>query len=189
MSADARKSDHDRKELEKREEPESLKDATRTALLEGRVVITAMTTLFGFQLAVVFTERFEARVAPFEQQLHLVALGLIAVAIGLAMLPAAYGRQAEPRQVSRRFIRLTSRTLTISMLPMLASIALDFRLIAILVLGPGLVPALLTSGLAAYLAILWFVFPRVRAWRLARHGLGPANDPSGGPTSRPELAR
>ena len=167
------------------EQPEPLKDATRTALLEGRVVLTSITTLFGFQLNVVFTDTFANKLAGVERHAHLVALGLSAVAIGIVMLPSAYGRQAEPRQVSRRFIRLTSRSLTIAMAPMLVSIAIDFELIAALILGPGhALPKVLAATLGLYLAALWFVFPRIRALQLARRGLGSANDPSP-PSSRP----
>ena len=166
------------------EQPEPLKDATRTALLEGRVVLTSITTLFGFQLNVVFTDTFANKLDETERHAHLVALGLSAVAIGIVMLPSAYGRQAEPRQVSRRFIRLTSRSLTIAMAPMLVSIAIDFELIASLILGPGhVLPKILAVLLAIYLAALWFVFPRVRALQLQKRGLGPANDPSP-PSSR-----
>src|SRR5688572_17188970 len=103
-----------KKPHEEREQAESLKDATRTALLEGRVVLTAITTLFGFQLNVVFSETF-TNLADEQRRLHLVALALNAVAIGAVMLPSAYGRQAEPRQVSRRFIRLLSRAQTFAL--------------------------------------------------------------------------
>jgi len=162
-----------------REQPEPLKDATRTALLEGRVVLTSITTLFGFQLNVVFTETFGTKLSELERRIHLGALALSAVAIGIVMLPSAYGRQAEPRQVSRRFIRLTSRSLTIAMAPMLVSIALDFDLIATLIVGRGhALPEVFAMVLALYFAVLWFVFPRVRARQLEKHGKGPANDPS-----------
>jgi len=176
--------DDPKEEREPSEQPEPLKDATRTALLEGRVVLTSVTTLFGFQLNVVFTDTFANKLDVTERHAHLVALGLSAVAIGVVMLPSAYGRQAEPRQVSRRFIRLTSRSLTIAMAPMLVSIAIDFELIASLILGPGhVLPKVLSVLLAIYLAALWFVFPRVRALQLQKRGLGPANDPSP-PSSR-----
>ncbi len=185
MAHDGRNDErHGEEESEPREAPEPLKDATRTALLEGRVVLTSVTTLFGFQLNVVFTDTFANRLSEVERQVHLGALGLSAIAIGVVMLPSAYGRQAEPRQVSRRFIRLTSRSLTVAMAPMLISIALDFELIAALIVGrDNVLPKVLALLLGVYLAVLWFVFPRIRAWRLERRGLGPANDPAP-PSSR-----
>lgn len=160
-----------------REQPESLKDATRTALLEGRVVLTAITTLFGFQLNVVFSQTF-SDLAIEQRRLHLVALALNALAIGVVMLPSAYGRQAEPRQVSRRFIRLLSRAQTFSLAPMLISIAIDFQLIAAMILGRGPIPTSMAITLATLFTILWFVYPRIRAWQLESRGLGPANDPA-----------
>ena len=175
---------------ETREQPEPLKDATQTALLEGRVVLTSITTLFGFQLNVVFNETFEKKLTDFERQVHLGALALSAIAIGIVMLPSAYGRQAEPRQVSRRFIRLTSRSLTIAMAPMLVSIALDFDLIAMLVFGrEHVLPKVLATALGVYFAILWFIFPRIRAWQLEKRGKGPADDPSRGRPSNPPPRR
>jgi hypothetical protein len=168
-----------KKPQEEREQPESLKDATRTALLEGRVVLTAITTLFGFQLNVVFSETF-TNLGGEQRKLHLVALALNAVAIGAVMLPSAYGRQAEPRQVSRRFIRLLSRAQTFALAPMLISIAIDFQLIAAMILGHGPLPTSLAIGLAVLFTIMWFVYPRVRAHQLEAQGLGPANDPARG---------
>lgn len=159
------------------EQPESLKDATRTALLEGRVVLTAITTLFGFQLNVVFSEQF-AKLAGDQKFFHLIALALNALAIGMVMLPSAYGRQAEPRQVSRRFIRLLSRAQTFALAPMLVSIAIDFELIASMILGRGTAPRALALSLAVIFTLMWFVYPRIRAWQLASQGLGPANDPA-----------
>lgn len=181
---DERHERHEEEESEPREAPEPLKDATRTALLEGRVVLTSVTTLFGFQLNVVFTDTFANKLSEVERQVHLGALGLSALAIGVVMLPSAYGRQAEPRQVSRRFIRLASRSLTVAMAPMSISIAIDFELIAALIVGrDNVLPKVLAVLLGVYLAVLWFVFPRIRAWQLEKRGLGPANDPAP-PSSR-----
>lgn len=162
---------------EAREQAESLKDATRTALLEGRVVLTAITTLFGFQLNVVFSETF-TNLAIEQRRAHLFALALDAIAIGVVMLPSAYGRQAEPRQVSRRFIRLLSRAQTFALAPMLISIAIDFQLIAAMILGRGPLPTSLAVLLALLFTAMWFLYPRVRAWQLESQGLGPANDPT-----------
>jgi hypothetical protein len=94
------------------------------------------------------------------------------------MLPSAYGRQAEPRQVSRRFIRLLSRAQTFALAPMLISIAIDFELIAAMILGRGPVSTSLAISLAVLFTIMWFVYPRVRAHQLEERGLGPANDPA-----------
>jgi hypothetical protein len=168
---------HENPEREPAEQPASLKDATRNALLEGRVVLTAITTLFGFQLNVVFSEQF-SNLAFEQRRAHLIALALNALAIGVVMLPPAYGRQAEPRQVSRRFIRLLSRAQTFALAPMLVSIAIDFQLIASMILGRGPVPTSLAVSLAVLFTIMWFVYPRIRAIQLESRGLGPANGPA-----------
>ena len=89
-------------------------------LEECRIVLPGLQVLFGFQLAVVFSERFARVLDTTQQQLHLLAMGLVAAAIGVIMTPAAYHRQAEPQRVSESFVRLSSWLLLASM-PLLAT--------------------------------------------------------------------
>lgn len=159
------------------EKPEELEDAKRTALLEGRSILIALTTLFGFQTSVVFTETFAKSLDATERGLHLGALALTAIAVGAGVLPPAYGRQAEPRQASRRYIRLSSRALVFALGPTAISLALTFGLIARLALGPGPLPHIFASILFAYFVALWFVYPRIRAKQLESRGEGAADEP------------
>lgn len=124
----------------------------------------ALTTLFGFQLNVIFTSVFKEDLSSAERLSHVAALTLGLLAIGLVMLPSAYGRQAEPRQVSRRMVRIISRSLTIAMVPLLFSITIDFAIILRVVLGDGgIVPPLAAAALGSYFAALWFVSTHSRS--------------------------
>ena len=136
-------------------------------LEECRMVLPGMQALFGFQLIVVFSDRFARELSPGEQRLHLLAIGLVAVAIVLIMTPAAYHRQTDPEQVTRGFVRISTRLLLASLWPLAVAICLDFYLVGRVLVGTG--PMLwLTSFLFATFLLLWFVLPRVGRLRGAR---------------------
>lgn len=137
-------------------------------LEECRIVLPGLQVLFSFQLAVVFSQRFDKVLGHAQQELHLLAMGLVAVAIAVIMTPAAYHRQAEPQEVSDGFVLLSSWLLLASM-PLLAiAISLDFYLVAQVVLGNGGPVAAIATGLFAVFLALWLVLPRVACWRKQR---------------------
>jgi hypothetical protein len=84
-------------------QPQPLGETVRQILEEAWMMLPGVQTLFGFQLIVVFNQRFQDRLSPTEQRLHLVAMALIAIAGGLLMAPAAYHRRAEPESISGRW--------------------------------------------------------------------------------------
>lgn len=131
-------------------------------LEETRIVLPGTQTLFGFQLSVVFTQRFHDQLSAPEQRWHLVAMALVAVAAGLLIAPAAYHRQAEPHSVSDRFARLATRLVRWSMPPLLLGICIDFYLVATLITANDTVSLLLAGTLFATVGLLWFVLPRAR---------------------------
>lgn len=143
-------------------QPQPLADTVRHILEEARLMLPGVQTLFGFQLAVVFNQRFQDRLSPTEQRLHLVAMALIAVAGGLLMAPAVYHRRAEPASISRRFARISSRLLRWSTYPLLVGIVVDFYLAATLITADDSVSLGLAAALGAVLALLWLVLPRSR---------------------------
>jgi Family of unknown function (DUF6328) len=74
------------------------------------------------------------------------------------LTPAAYHRHVE-RRIAERFVRLSSRLLTWSLVPFMVGICLDTYLIGKLILK-DMVPALIASlGMFLVLAGLWFVLP------------------------------
>lgn len=135
-------------------------------LEECRIVLPGLQVLFGFQLAVVFSDRFPLVLAHPQQVLHLLAMALVVAAIAVIMTPAAYHRQTEPREASASFLRL-STCLLLSSMPLLAiAICLEFYLIAQVVLDGA--SAWIAGGLLALFALLWLMLPRVARWRKRR---------------------
>src|SRR5215211_1841498 len=86
----------------------SLDSAATHILEECRMVLPGIQALFGFQLIAVFNDSFEEKLSRVEQLLHLAAIVLVTVAIALVMAPAALHRRSQPREVSARFIDLSS---------------------------------------------------------------------------------
>jgi hypothetical protein len=147
--------------------PLPLSKAAEYLLEECRMVLPGIQTLFGFQLIVVFSDRFDRVLSDGEQQLHLLAIGLVAVAIALIMTPAAYHRQTDPEQITDAFIRVSTRMLLASMWPLALAICLDFYLVGRILIGAG--PMLWLAGmLFASFVSLWFVLPWIGRARRRR---------------------
>jgi hypothetical protein len=123
------------------------------------MVLPGVQALFGFQLVAVFNQRFAEALERGEQRLHLVALGLTALATALLMTPAAYHRQVEPGRVSASLVRVGSRCLSAAMLPLLIGVSLDFYLIAIVILGSAALGALAALPVAGSFVVLWYAMP------------------------------
>jgi hypothetical protein len=153
--ADEAKPDADREKV-------SLSKAALYILEECRMVLPGIQALFGFQLTVVFSPGFSEKLEPFEQRLHFVAITLLAVAIALIMTPAAYHRQTGPEEVTRSFIRTSSRLLVVSMLPLTLSICIDFYLVGHVIYDGVIIP-ILAAFLFAGIVTLWFILPHIRA--------------------------
>ena len=137
----------------------SLNEAANHLLEECRMVLPGIQALFGFQLVAVFNNRFNDLESG-EQIMHLVATGLVAIAVALIMTPAAYHRQTTPREVSWDFIQLSSRLLLMSMFPLAVGICLDFFLIAQLMVD-GAIALPVALALFVLFIALWYVLPRL----------------------------
>ena len=125
------------------------------------MVLPGVQALFGFQLIAVFNQSFAERLAPTEQKLHLAALVMVAMAVALIMTPAAYHRQKGARRVSEDFLRLSTRLLLWSLLPLALGLCLEFYLIASIVAGRAAAPWCAAALLLVFVA-LWLVLPRLR---------------------------
>src|SRR4051812_36555548 len=136
-----------------------LSKAAQYLLEECRTVLPGIQALFGFQLVVVFNQGFSEKLSHAEQRLHLVAIGLLALAIALIMAPAAYHRQRGPREVTSAFVTLASRLLLASMAPLAVSICIDFYLVCHIIFPGPVVPGL-AAALFTTIVVLWFVLPR-----------------------------
>jgi uncharacterized protein DUF6328 len=138
----------------------SLATAVSHLLEECRMILPGLQALLGFQLVAVFSSAFDTVLSPTEQRIHLLALGLLAIAGALVMTPAAYHRQTRPRQVSAHFLFLSGRLLLTALVPLMFGIALDFYVIARVITGNVMLSAVLAAGLVVFVAGLWFVFPQ-----------------------------
>lgn len=136
--------------------------SARYLLAECRMVLPGIQALFGFQLVSVFSASFATALSQAEKHLHLVALGMIAIAVVLVMTPAAIHRRMGARHVSRRFIETSTQLLFASMFPLALGICIDFYLIARVISGNKSVALLLALGMLAVISVLWFFFPRLR---------------------------
>jgi len=115
----------------------------------------------GFQFIAVFNAGFGEKLTPTEQRLHLLALGLVALAGALVMAPAAYHRQTGPREVSAHFLTLASRLLLGAMILLLLGIGLDFYVIAQVILANSWLSVLLALALVSLFSSLWFLLPHL----------------------------
>jgi len=134
---------------------------------ECRMLLPGIQALFGFQLIAVFNSTFAEKLSSLEQQLHLLAIGLVGVAIALILTPAAYHRQMEHVSITRRFIDVSTRLMLWSMASLALSIGLDLYLVSRIILQDVLFSLLITLGLLALFIFLWIVLPRSEALKRA----------------------
>ena len=130
-------------------------------LKECRMVLPGIQTLFGFQLIAVFNSGFGQKLTEGEQRLHLLSMALIVVAIALIMSPAAFHRQAGADEVTETLVRIATRLLLWSMLPLALGISIDFYLVARIVMRSRLVSFFAVAIFGLFFT-LWFLLPRVR---------------------------
>lgn len=138
-----------------------LDSAASHILEECRMVLPGIQALFGFQLIAVFNQGFGEKLSKLEQLTHLVALVLTVIATVLVMTPAALHRQAEPRQVSERFVWVASNMVLAAMYPLAVAVALDVYVVASVVLESDAIGALLAGVVLVVFIALWIFVP----WR------------------------
>jgi hypothetical protein len=100
--------DRDRKESVMADKKQSLETRIKQALTELRVILPGAQALFGFQFTAILTDAF-ARLTPISQAVHLVSLGLVALAIIMLIAPAAYHRIAAGGNANSGTLRYTVR--------------------------------------------------------------------------------
>jgi DMSO reductase anchor subunit len=130
---------------------QKLSDKIKHVLTECRVVLPGSQALLGFQFIVILTESFE-RLPDSSQYVHLVSLGLNALAIVLLMTPAAYHRIVERGEETEHFHRFASKMLVASLVPLALALAGDVYVVVRKVTDSQLVSVV--SGLVI-LAIFW----------------------------------
>lgn len=145
---------------EGRIEQVELDKAAQHMLEECRMVLPGIQALFGFQLIAVFNDGFGEKLSAPQQLMHLAAILLVAVAIALVMAPAALHRQAEPQEVSERFVWLSSNLLLASMYPLALAICLDACLVTSVIVGGNEAGIAVAAVLLVVFALFWLLLPR-----------------------------
>jgi Family of unknown function (DUF6328) len=138
-----------------------LPEAVTHLLEECRMVLPGLQALLGFQFIAIFNVGFGEKLTSTEQRLHLLALGLVALAGALVMAPASYHRQTGPREVSAHFLALASRLLLGAMILLVLGIGIDFYVIAYVILTNRWLSVLLTLVLVSVFVYVWFLLPRL----------------------------
>jgi hypothetical protein len=145
-------------ENNKEREDESLKDEMTSIQGEARMVLPGIQALFGFQTVVIFNERFQD-LPDSAAWAHVLALALNALAIALVMTPAAYHRMTKPREITRHLVELCSRLITVGMVPLMCSLALDMYVILVAATEKQALAIAGALGALCIIAGLWFAFP------------------------------
>ena len=125
---------------------------------EARMVLPGIQALFGFQLIVIFNDRFR-QLTKGEQLVHFTALILVALAIAIIMTPAAYHRLAEQCTVTDFFVRLASWLIAAAMVPLMVALNLEVYLLGRIVLDNPWAARTIAATLLIVFAGLWFAFP------------------------------
>ena len=153
-------------ELSHDQEPdhERLKRNLNELLQELRVVQAGVQFLFGFLLAVAFTEPY-LRGTDFQHVVHLVAVVFATAAVALLSAPAAWHRLLFRRGQRPMIVDFANRFAVVGMACLAVAMTATVLLLTDAVLGNWVAVAL--SALAAMMfGLLWFVFPLLRRWRI-----------------------
>jgi O-antigen/teichoic acid export membrane protein len=126
-------------------------------LQELRVAQAGVQFLFGFLLAVAFTEHY-ARASGFEQVVHLVAVMFATASVALLTAPAAWHRLLFRRGQRPEILRVANVLMVAGLaclaIAMTATVLLLFKVVA-----GTVVATVFTVFVAAMFAALWFVLP------------------------------
>ena|ERR1044071_8698024 len=127
-----------------------IKDKVENALNEARMLVLGAQVLVGFQFRSVFEPGFDRLPLP-SQLLKLVGLGLLLIAVGLIISPAAYHRLVERGEDTHEIHRYTSKLMDWALLPFCLGLGLDFYVAAQKVFGwkTGVAAGLFGALLAA----------------------------------------
>ena len=147
-------------------QPEAPHDQAKNALDEARMVLPGIQALFGFQLIAIFSDAF-SRLPPHARILHFVSLCLVVGTVALIMTPAAYDRIAEPDRITRYFLRMTSRVMSVAMGVFSLAIGLELVVVGWVVTSSWWIATAVAVGANLILAAMWFAYPLLRD-RVAR---------------------
>ncbi len=142
-----------------------LKNKIENALNEGRMLVLGSQVLLGFQYRSAFEPGFP-KLPQHAQYLKLCSLGLMLIALGLLLAPAAYHRIVEEGEDTDKLHRFASRVMSYALLPFAVALGLD---IYVSMEGTTAQSLALAAGLFAGLFALfyWYGLEFVRRPRRA----------------------
>ncbi len=147
-------------------EADALNEEMRNIIEEARVILPGITALFGFQTIVVFNQRF-LELPEYARDCHLIALGLVIIAVALTMTPAVYYRYVGRDYVTQKMKHLSSTMIRAALFPLAWGISLEIFTVVLAATDRPVVSVV--SGVSALVLLLgmWFAFP-LSARRRAR---------------------
>ena len=134
--------------------------AATFVLDESRMILPGIQALFGFQLMDVFNDTFTEKLTVFEQRLHLLSIALLLITTMTIMAQAVFHRQTAEQHVEDLFVRIASRLMLLSMIPLATSVCLEFYLISRIILNQIAISLLLAFTLFSLFLLLWLGLPR-----------------------------
>jgi fumarate reductase subunit D len=136
-------------------DPASLHDKIDEVLTEIRVVIPGVQALLGFQFIAVLNDAF-SKLQPDAKAMHFASMGLMAMAMIVLMMPAAYHRLVEHGEDTSEFFRLAGRTLLAGMALLATGLAAQFYVAVKQVTASISVSATISLAMLTLFMGLWF---------------------------------
>ena len=141
-----------------------LSDKIKTAMDESRMLILGAQILLGFQYRSFFEKGFEALPSS-SQNLKLLALGILLLAVTLLMWPSAFHRIVTQGNDRNDVHEFTTRVMDVALLPFALALCMDFYVVAGKVWGVR--GGILMAGALGVIALLfWFGYGFVDHARL-----------------------
>ena len=140
-----------------------LSDKAENALNETRMLILGAQVLIGFDFQASFQPGFD-RLPETAQQVKLIGLGLMLVAMGLLIPPGAFHQIVERGHDTLRLIAFTGRAAALALLPFAIGIGVEAYVAGLVVFGEG---AAIALGLLGTAFALSFWYGLDWAWRCA----------------------
>ena len=143
------------------DEPETEQERTNRnvveLLQEVRVAQAGVQILFGFLLALTFTDVY-SRASAFQRGTHLVTVLFATGAVALFTAPVAWHRVLFRHGQRELIIKVSNRLTTAGLVCLAAAMTGTVLLLTSVVLG-GWIPAVIAGLVACGFAVLWFVLP------------------------------
>lgn len=143
-----------------------IEDKVKSALDEARMLVIGAQVLVGLQFRSFFEKGFDSLPLP-SQALKLAGLGLMLVAIGLLISPAAYHRLVERGEDTEEIHRYTSKLMKFALLPFALGLGIDLYVATQKIVGWKSGAA---AGVLGVLVAVFFWYLLEEYWRRERAG-------------------